>query len=294
MHKISTRKRLYTVFIISLSIGILEVIGGLLSNSIALISDSIHMFTDTIAIALSIFALSLTLRPHTTKLTYGYHRVEVLAAFVHGIILLIIASYIIIESYNRFLISPIIDISTLLIVASIGLTANVLMLLILKRDTQNLNVKGAFLHILSDTLSSIAVITSGILIYYTNISIIDPIVAVVISTLIIRSTIVLLRDTIHILLEGTPREIDLKELEYEIKSIEGVSNIHDLHIWCITRDLLSLSAHIVVRDQMISEGSIIIGKIRERMLRYGISHITIQIEAEDKIKEIKKLDNDKK
>ncbi len=293
MYKAIMKRRLYIVFILSLSIGVLEVIGGILSNSIALISDSIHVFTDSIAIALTIFAFRLTLKPHTIKLTYGYHRVEILAAFVHGIILLIIAGYIIIESYNRFLTIQTININSLLTIASIGLIANLVMLILLNREKQNLNVKGAFLHILSDTLSSIGVIIAGILIYYTNLPIIDPIVAIIISILIIRSTIVLLKESTHILLEGVPKEIDLKELEYDIMKIEGVSSIHDLHLWCITKDMLALSAHVVVKDQMISNSNIIISKIREGMLKYGISHVTIQIEAEDRIREIRRLDNDK-
>ncbi len=294
MHKHTAKKQLGIALLIGVSIGVLEIIGGILSNSIALISDAGHMFTDVIAIGMSLFALSISLKPHTTKLTYGYHRAEVLAALANGIILLIIAIYIIIEAYNRFLIGLAIDIPTLITIASIGLIANISMLLILKDTSRkNINVKGAFLHIISDTLSSIAIIISSIIIYFTDIVIIDPILAIVISGLIIRSAITLLRDTIHILLEGVPQGIDLDRLIRTIKEIEGVTDVHDLHVWCITTDLLALSAHVIVRDQMISESTLIIDLIRRKMREFGIMHITIQIEAENKIKDLGKIDKDK-
>jgi cobalt-zinc-cadmium efflux system protein len=294
MHKHTAKKQLGIALLIGVSIGVLEIIGGILSNSIALISDAGHMFTDVIAIGMSLFALSISLKPHTTKLTYGYHRAEVLAALANGIILLIIAIYIIIEAYNRFLIGLAIDIPTLITIASIGLIANISMLLILKDTSRkNINVKGAFLHIISDTLSSIAIIISGIMIYFTDIVIIDPILAIIISGLIIRSAIMLLKDTIHILLEGVPQGIDLDSLIKAIKEIEGVTDVHDLHVWCITTDLLALSAHVMVRDQRISESTLIIDLIRRKMREFGIMHITIQIEAESKIKDLRKIDKDK-
>ncbi len=294
MHKYTAKKQLSIALLIGASIGVLEIIGGMLSNSIALISDAGHMFTDVIAIGMSLFALSISLKPHTTKLTYGYHRAEVLAALANGIILLIIAVYIIIEAYNRFVIGLEIDIPTLITIASIGLIANISMLLILKDTShKSINVKGAFLHIISDTLSSIAIIISGIMIYFTDIVIIDPILAIIISGLIIRSAIMLLKDTIHILLEGVPQGIDLDSLIKAIKEIEGVTDVHDLHVWCITTDLLALSAHVMVRDQRISESTLIIDLIRRKMREFGIMHITIQIEAESKIKDLRKIDKDK-
>ncbi|RMF31706.1 MAG: cation transporter [Candidatus Nitrosothermus koennekii] len=187
------------------------------------------------------------------------------------------------------------EIPTLITIASIGLIANISMLIILKESThKNINVKGAFLHVLSDTLSSIAIIISGIIIYFTGIVIIDPILAIIISGLIIRSSILLLKDTVHILLEGVPKGIDLNILYDAIKSIDGVSDVHDLHVWCITTDLLALSAHVIVKDQMVSESTSIIDRIRRQMLKFGISHVTIQIEAEDRIKDIDKLDKDER
>ncbi|GIU71757.1 MAG: cadmium, cobalt and zinc/H(+)-K(+) antiporter [Candidatus Nitrosocaldaceae archaeon] len=295
MHRRDISKRLGFALLIGASIGVLEVVGGILSNSIALISDAGHMFTDVIAIAMSLFALRISLKPHTPRLTYGYHRAEVLAALANGIVLLIVSAYIIIEAYNRFFLGLDIEIPTLVTIASIGLFANIGMLFILKDSShKNINVKGAFLHILSDTLSSIAIIISGIIIYFTGIVIIDPILAIIISGLIIRSSILLLKDSVHILLEGVPKGIDLNILYDTIKSIDGVSDVHDLHVWCITTDLLALSAHVIVKDQMISESTSIIDRIRSRLLKFGISHVTIQIEPEDRIKDIDKLDKDKK
>lgn len=294
MHKHTAKKQLSIALLIGASIGMLEIVGGIVSNSIALISDAGHMFTDVIAIAMSLFAITISLKPHTAKLTYGYHRAEVLAALANGIILLIVAIYIIIEAYNRFLVGLEIDVLTLITVASIGLAANITMLLILKDTShKNINVKGAFLHIISDTLSSIAIIASSIIIYFTNIVAIDPILAMIISGLIIRSAIMLLKDTIHILLEGVPKGIDLDILIDNIKKIDGVTDVHDLHVWCITTDLLALSAHIIVRDQMISESNLIIDLIRREMRKFDIKHVTIQIEAEEEIKDLSKIDKDK-
>ncbi len=287
----SISKRLGITLAIGATITLLEFIGGIISNSVSLFSDAGHMLSDVIAILMSLIALRLSLKAHTVKFTYGYHRAEILIALVNGILLIIVSSLLILESYDRFVNVYKIDLFTLISIASIGLIANVSMIIILKDFKHMLNIKSVTLHIFSDTLSSVGVILGGLMIYLTNLTIIDPLVAIGISAMILRSASMLLKDAIYILLEGVPRGIDLNKITNVLKSIKGVIDVHDLHVWCITTDLIALSAHVITNDQMLSQGSKIISEIKSKMLEFGIKHITIQLESEDKIKDIDMLDN---
>lgn len=288
----STKRKLTIALAIASVITLLEFFGGLLSNSIALLSDAGHVLSDVMAITLSLFAIRLASREHTQKLTYGYHRAEVLAALANGIMLAIIAAVLFREAYMRLLNPPSIDISILLGVATIGLAANISMAFILKEAQKtSIGARSAFLHVFYDTISSVGVIIAGVIVAVTQIFVVDPIIAFMIAGLIVRGAVSILKESIHILLEGAPSGINLQKIIAEIKNVNGVQDIHDLHVWTISSGLNALSGHIIVKDQMVSESARIIDEIGTILkTKFKISHTTIQIESEKTIKDIKHVD----
>ena len=288
----SVKRKLSIALTIAAVVTLVEFFGGLLSNSIALLSDAGHMFADVMAISISLFAIRLAGRPHTRSLTYGYHRAEVLAALANGIILAIISALVFKEAYSRLLNPPSIDIVILLGVALIGLVANISIAFIL-RDARkaSINVRSAYLHVFYDTISSIGVIVGGAIAALTHFYAVDPIIAFMIGGLIAKAAIGILRESSHILLEGTPTAVNLQRMVDEIKSINGVQDIHDLHVWTISSGINALSGHIIVRDQMVSESSRIVNEINHILkTRFNVSHTTIQIESEKTIRDIKHID----
>ncbi|MFY3740677.1 MAG: cobalt-zinc-cadmium efflux system protein [Candidatus Nitrosomirales archaeon] len=288
----SIKRKLAIALAIASAITLLEFFGGLLSNSIALLSDAGHVLSDVMAIALSLIAIRLASREHTQKLTYGYHRAEVLAALANGIMLAIIAVVLFREAYMRLLNPPSIDVPILLGVATIGLVANILMAFILK-DAQKTSIgaRSAFLHVFYDTISSIGVIIAGVIVAATQIFVVDPIIAFMIAGLIVRGAVSILKESIHILLEGAPSGVNLQKIIAEIKNVNGVQDIHDLHVWTISSGLNACSGHIIVKDQMVSESARIIDEIGSILkTKFKISHTTIQIESEKTIKDIKHVD----
>jgi cobalt-zinc-cadmium efflux system protein len=287
------KRKLILALVIASAITILEFLGGVMSNSIALLSDAGHMFGDVMAISLSLFAIGLATKQHTKKLTYGYHRAEVLAALANGIILAVIAVLIVQEAYMRLINPPIVDVTILLGVAAIGLAANTVIALILKEARKNsINVRSAYLHVFYDAVSSIGVIVGGLIATLTHYYAIDPIIAFMIAGLVAKGAISILRESIHILLEGTPSAIDAKRVIAEIKSINGVLDVHDLHAWTISSGINALSGHVVMQDQMVSESARIIDEIDRIMkTKFNISHTTIQVESDKTIKDIKHIDS---
>ena len=286
------KRKLTIALAIASAITLLEFFGGLLSNSIALLSDAGHMLADVMAVSLSLFAIKLATRQHTQKLTYGYHRAEVLAALANGIMLAIIVTFLFRETYARLLNPPSIDIPILLGVALIGLVANISMAFILKEVRKtSIGARSAFLHVFYDTISSVGVITGGVIAAFTQIYAVDPVIAFMIAGLIVRGAVSLLRESIHILLEGAPIGINLQGIIAEIKNVNGVQEIHELHVWAISSGLNALSGHVIVKDQMVSESARIIDEIGSILkTKFKISHTTIQIESEKTIKDIKHID----
>lgn len=288
------KRKLILALVIASAITILEFLGGVMSNSVALLSDAGHMFGDVMAISLSLFAIALATKEHTKKLTYGYHRAEVLAALANGIILAVIAVLIVQEAYMRLINPPIIDVTILLGVAAIGLAANTVIALILRETRKtSINVRSAYLHVFYDAVSSIGVIVGGVIATLTHYYAIDPIIAFMIAGLVAKGAISILRESIHILLEGTPSSIDAKKVIAEIKNINGVLDVHDLHAWTISSGINALSGHVVIQDQMVSESARIIDEIDRAMkTKFNISHTTIQLESDKTIKDIKHIDSD--
>jgi len=282
VHSDHIEKKLGSVFAIAIGLFILEIVGGVVSNSLALIADSFHILLDVIAIGISLIAFRIAKRPHSSTLTFGFHRVEIIAAFINGISLVAMAAFIFYEAYRRFLVPPEIRTETLLIVASIGLCVNIIMALMLKKESRsNLNVKGSYIHVLGDLLSSVGVIVGAILIFFLNNSIIDTIVSIGIGLLIIRSGLILCKECLHVFMEGTPKEIEISEVSGELEKFDEITEVHDVHVWTLTSNIFAMSAHIKVRQEFIQNPNALLKKINQIMKeQFGINHCTIQIEGE--------------
>jgi cobalt-zinc-cadmium efflux system protein len=265
-----------------LIIMIAEIIGGILSNSLALMSDAGHMLTDALALGLSLFAVSLARRPATPTRTYGYHRAEIMAALANGTLLILISVFIFYEAYRRFFETPVVKSPLMLIVASIGLVANLIGMFLLKKGSrQSINVKAAFWHVIGDTLSSVGVIIAGVIIFFTGWYIADPILAMVIGVVIFWGAVRIVRESVDILLESVPEHVQVEKLTAAVKNVPGVEDLHDVHIWTITSGIYALSAHLKIADQMVSESGDILVKVNEILAHdFNITHTTLQLECE--------------
>ncbi|MEM2760514.1 MAG: cation diffusion facilitator family transporter [Nitrososphaerales archaeon] len=286
------KRKLSIALAIASAITILEIFGAILSNSIALLSDAGHLFGDVMALSISLLAIGLATKEHTKRLTYGYHRAEILAAFANGITLAVIAGLVVKEAYTRLFDPPSIEPVVLLSIAIIGFAANIIMAFILReaRET-SINVRAAYVHVFYDAISSIGVIIAGALVATTNYYVIDPIIAFLIAGLIARGAIKILKESVHILLEGTPATVEVKKIVSEIKKIDGVIDIHDLHVWTISSGINALSGHVIVKDQMVSESAKIVDSIREMLkTKFDISHTTVQVESAKDVVRIKDTD----
>jgi len=277
-----TLRNMLAVLLITAGIMVAEIIGGLLANSLALLSDAGHMLTDILALGMSLAAMRFAQRPPTSSKTFGLYRLEILAAFFNGMLLLLISFYIFYEAYHRLVEPREIKGLFMLGVAVIGLLANGVGLLILRKSAlKNLNVKSAFFHVVGDTISSGGVIVGGLVIIYTGWYMIDSLIGIFIGLLILRGAYGLVRESIDIFLEATPKEIDMDKMVDDLLRIEGVKDIHHLHLWTITSGIYAMSAHVLIDDLLISKSNRILDEI-ERLLRdkYSMEHTTIQFESE--------------
>ena len=282
-HLTSTGSRpLKIALAIVLVVMVAEVIGGILSNSLALLGDAGHMLVDALALGLALFAMTIARRPATSTRTYGYHRVEIMAALANGTTLILVSIYIFYEAYQRFLEPPLVQTPLMLIVATIGLIANLIGIMILRRvGHRTLNIKAAFWHIIGDTISSVGVIIAGVIIAITGWRIADPIIAVFIGCIILWGAVRLVRESTDILLEAVPKHIQVGNVIGTIKNISGVEDVHDIHIWTITSGIYALSAHLLIEDQMVSKSGEIVETVNHDLAQYfNISHTTLQLECE--------------
>ena len=279
----TNQRRLLVALSITGLMTIVELAGGLISNSLALIGDAGHMFTDTLALGLSLFALNLAKRPASQTKTYGYYRAEILAALINGTILVLVSAYIFYEAYHRFVEPPEVRGGLMLIVAAIGLVANLVGISILRPASRgNLNVRGAFLHMWSDTLSSIGVIAAGAIIFVTGRTIADPIISIIIGLLILRGAGGLVWESVNILLEAVPKHLDMGQINNAIRKIKGVKDVHDVHLWAITSGMYAMSCHLLIEDQMVSNCTQIVEEVNQTLSqKFGISHSTVQLECEE-------------
>ncbi|OUM90460.1 cation diffusion facilitator family transporter [Parageobacillus thermoglucosidasius] len=282
-HGRSTNKKLLTIALtITVGFMIAEIIGGLLSNSLALLSDAGHMFSDAFSLFLSLIAIRFAAMPATEKRTYGFYRFEILAAFINGVSLAAIAIYIYVEAYQRLISPPEVQSTMMIAISVLGLLANLAAARVLMRGntSENLNLRSAFLHVVGDALGSIGAIIAGLLILFFDWYIADPIISIVVATLILFSGWRVTKESVHILIEGTPKHIDLEEINKKLHSIPGIQSIHDLHVWTITSGMDSLSCHIVI-DPGANAQEILLASRKLIHDTCGIDHITIQIETEN-------------
>jgi cobalt-zinc-cadmium efflux system protein len=275
----SGEKRLAVTFLVTVLILAGEVVGGYLSNSLALLSDAGHMVTDALAIALGLVAALISKRPSDKNATFGYHRVGLLAALINGLSLLVIAAIIFYESYERLLSPPRIDIPVMLGIAVLGLAGNLVMAFILGHNHEDLNIKSVWLHVLGDTLSSIGVTISGIIIHFTGWTYADPIASVLIGGIIIWGGVRLVRDTISIFLNLTPKGFNVEMLAQKITDMPDVIDIHDVHLWPLAHNHVAFSAHVLVDDKTLKEVETTKKRIEEMLRENGVDHTTLQIEC---------------
>jgi len=278
------RKSLFIAFGITVVFFLIELTGGYLTNSLALLSDAGHMFTDVLALGMSLLAMRFATRPPTQHNTFGFHRLEIFAALANGLTLVGISIYIFIESYHRFLEPQKVAGLPMLLVAISGLVANMLSGYFLHRSRgQSLNIKGAYLHVLGDALGSIGAITAGVIMWQTGWMYADPLFSLLIGVIIIISSVRLLRETVHVLMQGTPAHIDINQVRAAISHFQDVIGIHDLHIWTLTNGIEAMTLHVNVDENISRENhDVLIKEIRElSRSRFGIEHTTVQIELVD-------------
>jgi len=281
-HHHSANKRVLMIsFIAIFTFMIVEAIGGFLTNSLALISDAGHMLSDAAALGLSLLAFKIGERKATKEKTFGYKRFEIIAAFINGVTLIIISLYIFYEAITRFVEPQMVD-SSMIFIAILGLLVNIgVALLLMKGDSKdNLNIRSALLHVIGDLLGSVGAIIAGLLIMAFGWYIADPIASILVAILITISGYRVTKDSLHVLMEGKPNNIQPNDILTELIKIKGVINVHDLHIWSITSELPMLSCHIVVedgidRDELITKGSEILRN------SFNINHCTLQIEGKN-------------
>ncbi|KQL36292.1 cation transporter [Bacillus sp. FJAT-25509] len=283
-HTHNTNKKVLLIsFIIITGYMIIEAIGGYLTNSLALLSDAGHMLSDSISLAIALVAFKLGEKAASKSKTFGYKRFEILAAVLNGVTLILIALYIFYESINRFTNPPKIASTDMLIISVIGLLVNILVAWIMMRgaDTEeNINMRGAYLHVLSDMLGSVGAIIAALLMIFFGWGWADPLASVIVAALVLRSGYYVTKASIHVLMEGTPKEVNLNEVIQLIEKTDGIQSVHDLHLWTITSGLNALSCHAVVDDQLtIEESEIILRKIEHDLEHKGIMHVTIQLET---------------
>jgi len=276
---LSGEKRLGLSLAVTAVILAAEIAGGLMSNSLALLSDAGHVLTDSFALGLSMVAARISRRPSDYKATYGYQRVGLLAAVINGLSLVVIAAFIFYEAYHRFASPLSIDVPLMLFIAIFGLLCNVVMAFIIGSEHEDLNIRSAWLHVLGDTLSSLGVIVSGVVIYFTHWVYADPVASVLIGIVILAGGIRVVREASTIFLEMTPSAFHPEEVAQKICDMDEVMGVHDVHIWSVAHKHIAFSAHVWVHDQKLSELEGPRKKIEEMLTEMGIHHIMLQFEC---------------
>ena len=276
-------RRILISLAITLAFVAVEIIAGLLANSLALLTDAAHNVTDVIALTLTWWALRVAARPPDSGKTYGYHRAGILVALVNSTTLALIALGIFYDAYRRLLAPPQVKADILIIVGAAAVVVNLVTALLVQRGSQHdLNLRSAFVHLMGDVLSTLGAVAAGIAIRFTSLNWLDPLVSIFIGILILWNAWSIVRESVNILMESTPADIDLQRMVADIRQVEGVRGVHDLHVWSISRGLRTLSAHILTSDVPVSEGAKIQAAVSQLLDQdYGIGHTTLQLECED-------------
>jgi cobalt-zinc-cadmium efflux system protein len=278
-----TTSRLALSLFLTLAFVFVEAIAGIIGNSLALLTDAAHNLTDVIALGLSWYAIRLTSQPANARKTYGYHRAGILVALLNSTTLVLISLGIFYEAWRRFMNPTEVQSGILIVVGAIAVLINLgTALLVRKGSEHDLNIRSAFIHLMGDVLSTVGAVIAGVIIYFTGANWLDPLVSVLIGFLILYNAWGILRDSVDILLEATPRDIDAIKLVDDVMQVKGVLGVHDLHIWSIAQNLRTMSAHILTDDLPISTGAEIQRRINEIVYhRYNIAHATLQLECVD-------------
>jgi len=274
--------RLFITILLNFTITIAEIIGGVISGSLSLISDAMHNFSDGIAVIISYIAIRLNKKPKDYKFTFGYKRAEILAAVFNASVLIGISLYLFFEAYNRFVNPEEIKGGIMIIVATIGLVANIVGTLLLKSGAKdNMNIRSAYLHLFSDAVSSVGVIIGGVFIYYYNVYWIDPVITVLISLYIMKESWEIVKEAIEILMMAAPDEISIEHIEKHIIEIDGIDSIHHVHFWKVNERDTHFEAHVKVLDMMVSNTEFLISEIEKLMHdKFKINHVTLQFECD--------------
>jgi len=276
------RKRLLITIVLTGTMMIVEILGGIFTGSLALISDAGHMLTHAFALLVSFLAILYACRPATKDKSFGFYRAEILAALLNGITLLVITGFILWEAYKRILNPRPIAAREMIIIGVVGLLVNIATALLLwKASKESLNVRSAFIHMLGDTGSSVGVVIGAFIIYFTGFYIIDPIFSIIIAILILVWSISLIRDSVRILMESTPKNINIGELKSGVIAQNvKVKDIHDLHVWEITSNMYCMTAHMVIEDMNVSQTQQLLDEVSQYLLgKYNIQHPIIQFET---------------
>lgn len=279
----ANKKTLAISFIIITLYMIVEAIGGFLTNSLALLADAGHMLSDAVSLGIALLAFKLGEKAANYSKTYGYKRFEILAAVLNGVILVLIAIYIFYEAIDRFQNPPEVASTGMLIIATVGLLVNILVAWIMMRGgdvEDNLNMRGAYLHVISDMLGSVGAIIAALLIMFLGWGWADPLASVIVAALVLRSGYMVAKSGLNVLMEGTPQNVNLEEVIETIQNTKGIEGVHDLHVWSITSGLNSLSCHAVVNERMpIDESEQILRQMEHDLEHQNIHHVTIQLET---------------
>ncbi|MBI4527945.1 MAG: cation transporter [Deltaproteobacteria bacterium] len=282
MQRAAESRRLKVTLTLTALYFVAELVGGLMTNSLALLSDAGHMLSDIAALSLSLFAFQMTRRPATPKKTYGYHRMEILAALINGLILWLIVGVIFHAAYYRIFDPPEVQTAPMLAVASLGLLVNIVSGIILFGSYHHsLNIRGAFLHVLGDALGSIGAIVAGLVMFFSGWYLADPLISLFIGCLILYTSWSLVKESINILMQSVPSEINVADVHKAMEQVSGVRKIHDLHVWAVTSGVFTLSAHAVINPD--GDPHLILDRIEEELKnQFSIEHTTIQLEIEDR------------
>jgi cobalt-zinc-cadmium efflux system protein len=276
-----TTRRMALALFITLGFVVIEAGAGIIANSLALLTDAAHNLTDVIALALSWYAVRLTLRPANSGKTFGYHRAGILIALFNSTTLVLLALGIFYEAYQRLLNPPQVEVGLMTVVAALAFVVNLGTALLVKPSSDHdLNQRSAFIHLAGDALATLGALVAGVLIMLTGWMILDPLVSVFIGLLIVWNAWLIIRESVEILLEGTPRDIDVEVLVKDIQQVSGVRGVHDLHVWSITQNMRALSAHVLVDDEPISVAAEVQRGVNMLLQeQYNIAHATLQLEC---------------
>lgn len=273
--------KLLFIIVLNFATTAAQVIGGLASGSLSLISDALHNFSDGVSIIISYLALSIARKNKDASKTFGYKRATILAALLNSSVLIVIAAFLFKEAYERFLNPQVINGSLVIWVALAGLLANIIGVVLLHKNAKgDMNLRASYLHLVSDSLSSVGVVIGGILIYFFKIYWVDPLLTVLIALYVITESYKIVKKAVHILMQGVPENIDTSEIIKELEKIKAINDVHHVHVWSLDEKNLNFEAHITINDILLSEANKISEDIEHALTQYGINHVTIQFECE--------------